>query len=105
VADVSPILAHQLPDLLAILMGGLIVLIPVLGFTVRFAIKPVAAALAQLSEASGSNRRVAMLEQRIALLEQQLRATHPELTDLLDAGGALDEIDALTAPRAVQTRF
>ncbi len=62
-------------DMTALVLGGLgimVVLIPIAGLTVRFALKPIAEAVARMRESQGSNQQVAFLEQRLGLLEQQM---------------------------------
>jgi hypothetical protein len=59
-------------ELLAMIMGMLVVLIPLTGFTVRFATRPRPAAL--LCEGSHDRQVIEMLERRVALLEQELRS-------------------------------
>jgi hypothetical protein len=58
--------------ILAILIGGLVVLLPIAGLTARFALKPVVEAFVSLRSRSGQDERIAVLEQRLALMEQQL---------------------------------
>jgi len=63
-------------------MGLLIVLIPVFGLTVRFALKPTVEALMRArSEVSGQDQ-AALLERRLNLLETQLEQTSEALTRL-----------------------
>lgn len=59
--------------LVAIVMGCLMFLIPIAGFTARFALKPIVEAMAKYREMQGgaSGRELNVLEQRVALLEQQ----------------------------------
>jgi hypothetical protein len=62
-------------DLTALILGALgisIVLVPVLGLTARFALKPVVEALARVFEVRGENDALRMLERRIDLQEQEL---------------------------------
>lgn len=69
--DVLPI---DLTALLAVFMGISIVLVPVIGITARFALKPTVEALARLFEHRGMEDSVAILERRMALLEQQMES-------------------------------
>lgn len=69
----DPGVMNALIPLVAIVMGCLIVLIPVAGFTARFAIKPITESIAKMREGSSNAREVAVLEQRVALVEQQLQ--------------------------------
>ena len=59
--------------LVAIVMGTLMFLIPIAGFTARFAFKPIVEAMAKYREMQGgtTGRELNVLEQRVALLEQQ----------------------------------
>jgi hypothetical protein len=74
----------ELIPIVAIVMGMLTVLIPITGFTARFALKPIAEAVARMREAQGSGQIVALLEQRIALLEQQQSNTEADMEKLMD---------------------
>ncbi|NJD20307.1 MAG: hypothetical protein FIA95_13630 [Gemmatimonadetes bacterium] len=69
--DVLPV---DLTALLAVFMGISIVLVPVIGITARFALKPTVEALARLFERRGIEDTVALLERRMALLEQQMES-------------------------------
>jgi hypothetical protein len=79
--------------ILGILMGGLMFLIPIAGLTARFAIKPIMEALAKGRETGlgGTNRELAVLEQRVALLEQQYQA----LEASVDRLGEVREFDRM----------
>ncbi|HET9984702.1 MAG TPA: hypothetical protein VFQ38_13990 [Longimicrobiales bacterium] len=70
--------------IVAILTGGLIVLIPMAGLTARFALKPIVEAVARLREGQtgASGREFAIMEQRVALLEQQVQAMETALDRL-----------------------
>lgn len=65
--------------ILAILLGGLIVLLPIAGLTARFALKPVVEAFASLRSRPGQDELVSMLEQRLALMEQQMHGLETSL--------------------------
>ena len=74
----------ELIPIVAIVMGMLTVLIPITGFTARFALKPIAEAVARMKEAQGAGQHVALLEQRVALLEQQQSITETDLEKVLE---------------------
>jgi hypothetical protein len=57
----------------AILVGGIIVGVPVVGLTARFAFKPVVEAFLRMKGAQADDR-VPRLESRLALMEEQLHA-------------------------------
>ncbi len=59
--------------LAGIVMGSLMVLIPVAGFTARFAMRPIVESLARLRESGAKNEAITLLERRIALLEQEVQ--------------------------------
>ncbi len=75
---------EELIPIVAIVMGMMTVLIPITGFTARFALKPIAEAVARMKEAQGSGQHVALLEQRVALLEQQQSNTEADLEKVLE---------------------
>ncbi|MGQ0562266.1 MAG: hypothetical protein ACT443_10365 [Gemmatimonadota bacterium] len=66
----------MLIPLVAVVMGTLMFLIPIAGFTARFALKPIVEALARYREVQGgaTGRELNVLEQRVALLEQQYQS-------------------------------
>jgi len=69
--DLLPV---DLTALLAVFMGISIILVPVIGITARFALKPTVEALARLFEHRGVEDSVAILERRLALMEQQMES-------------------------------
>lgn len=64
--------AGDLKELVAIVMGISIVLIPITGWTLRFALRPVVDAIGRYRELTQSNRDTEVLERRVALLERQI---------------------------------
>jgi hypothetical protein len=70
--------------LVAVVMGTSIVLVPVIGLTARFALKPVVEALARWKEAQSEGNSNRLLEQRVALLEAQLGQVEGTLNRVLD---------------------
>ena len=68
------VLPVDLNGLIAIAGGMLMILIPVTGFTVRFAIKPITEAIARLRESNVDRETMKLLERRVVLLEQELQA-------------------------------
>ena len=63
-----------LTGLVAVTLGTLIVLVPVVGITARFALKPMVDAFARVKELKGEEQKVALMEQRITLLEEHLHS-------------------------------
>lgn len=71
--------------ILAILVGGLALLVPIAGFTARYALKPIVEAIARFREAQGGpSGEIRILEQRMALLEQQLQGIESNLQQLTE---------------------
>lgn len=72
--------------IIAVTLGCLMFLIPIAGFTARFAFKPIVESLAkykEMQQSSGtSEREVHVLEQRVALLEQQYQTLENSMARL-----------------------
>lgn len=66
----------DLTELLGVVLGTSIVLVPVLGLTMRFAFKPLVEALGRAWMARDGGDRTVALEKRIASLERQLDVTN-----------------------------
>ncbi len=71
--------------LVAVIMVFSIVLVPVIGLTARFALKPTVEALSQFFSKKGDQETVVLLERRMALMEQQLEAMEVNLRSLDEA--------------------
>lgn len=67
--EIAPI---NLTALVAVILGISTVLIPIIGLTARFALKPTVEALSKFFESKGQEETVAILERRQALLEAQV---------------------------------
>jgi hypothetical protein len=70
------------------------VLIPITGLTLRFALKPVAEAVAKMREAQSSDRSSDLLQQRVALLEQQLGVLETDMRQIEDSESFRRELEA-----------
>jgi hypothetical protein len=66
------ILPVDITAVIAVIMGISIVLIPVVGLTARFALKPAVEALSRVFETRTANESIQILERRISLLESQI---------------------------------
>jgi len=62
----------DLEFLAVVAMAFTIVLIPILGLTARFALKPTVEALGTLLRQKGSEESLLLMERRMSLMEQQL---------------------------------
>ena len=68
------ILPIDLTALVAVIMGVSIVLVPVIGLTARFALKPTVEALGRFFDHKGLDESVHIMERRMALMEQQIES-------------------------------
>jgi hypothetical protein len=88
-------------DILVILVSGLVVLVPVVGLTLRFALKPMVDSIARLLEArNGSAARsleaIDLVDKRLALFEQEFQLLRSEVRQLDERH---DFYDKLTSGR------
>ena len=83
-AVAQTILPIDLTALLGVFMGTSIVLIPILGITARFALKPTVEALSKFFDKKGSDEAVSILERRMALMEQQLESIESNVQRLVE---------------------
>jgi hypothetical protein len=95
--QVEPI---DLTAITAIVMGMLVVLIPIAGLTLRFAIKPITESVAKLRESGMEREKVDLLERRMALLEQELHGLEGMREDLARVLEETDFQRQLRAPQA-----
>lgn len=72
-------------EIVSIVLGLSVVLIPIAGLTARFALKPVVEAFARLGEHRGLEETVAILERRLDLLEAQNESMDQSLRRIADA--------------------
>lgn len=72
------VLPIDLTAIIGTVMALSVVVIPVIGITARFALKPTVEALSHFLEGRGQEESTRILERRIALLEQQV--------DVLESG-------------------
>lgn len=68
------VLPINVPEAIAVFMGCSVLLVPVAGFTLRFALKPLVEALVQARTERVPHAQLALLERRVTLLEQDLEA-------------------------------
>ena len=91
------ILPVDITALVSVILGISIVLVPVIGLTARFALKPAVEALARLFESRELDETVRILERRVELQEHQLEALQASVQQLSEAR---DFDRQLAAPRA-----
>jgi hypothetical protein len=83
-AVAQEILPIDLTALLAVFMGVSIVLIPVIGLTARFALKPTVEALGRFFDKKSSDEAISILERRMALIEQQVESIDTNVQKLVE---------------------
>jgi len=66
------VLPIDLTALIGVIGGISIVLVPIIGITARFALKPTVEALGRSMDRKGLDETVHILERRVALMEQQI---------------------------------
>ena len=74
----------SLVPLVGTVLGILVVLIPVTGLTLRFALKPVAETMLKLRESKARDETVELLERRVAMLEEHLNSLDRSVNALQD---------------------
>lgn len=87
------ILPIDLVALVSVILGISIVLIPVIGLTARFALKPTVETLGRFFEHRGLDESVHIMERRMALMEQQietLEGTVKRLSEVTEFHRALE---------------
>jgi hypothetical protein len=72
-------------EILGIGMAALIVLIPITGFTLRFAIKPISEAIAQMRGGPSGSGEVAALRQQVESLQHQMSGIESSMHRLVEA--------------------
>ncbi len=93
----------NLTEIIAVIMGISVVLIPVIGITARFALKPTVDAFSRLFEGRGANESISILERRMALMESQMESIESNvkrLVDVTDFHQQLESGPTATAPKA-----
>lgn len=80
-----PVQPIDLTAIIATIMGISIVLIPVIGLTARFALKPLAESVGHFFQSKNVEESVRILERRMALLEQQLESMDTTLQRVAEA--------------------
>ena len=92
---------------LAVFLSMMIVLIPVTGLTLRFALRPLMEAFKSYKEMQGGNEAQQILERRFALMEDQIQSMDRSLRELLEESEFRRELEsgrqraaALPAPGA-----
>ena len=78
------VLPVDLVALVSAIMGISIVLFPVIGLTIRFALKPTVETLSRFFDHRGLDETVNILERRMSLLEQQIQSMESTVQHLAE---------------------
>jgi hypothetical protein len=76
---------YGLAAVLAVLLGGITVLIPVLGLTLRFALRPLIEMWARVRGPSTAEGQVELLARQVSLLEAELQQVQHAVHGLAEA--------------------
>ena len=79
-------------DIVFALIAGILLLIPLGGLTLRFALKPMVDSIARLMEAKNGANAVDLVDKRVALLEQELQLLRGEMRQLNDRSEFYDRL-------------
>jgi uncharacterized protein (DUF2164 family) len=78
------ILPVDLTSLVSVILGISIVLVPVIGLTARFALKPIVEAMGRSFQHKGLEETVQIMDRRMALMEQQIESMDSTVRRLAD---------------------
>lgn len=99
--EVMPI---DLVALIGTILGISIVLVPVIGLTARFALKPVVEALGRVFEGRSNDESMRLMERRLELQEQQIEALQAALKQISDTQEFDRQLSAPHRADPVQSR-
>jgi hypothetical protein len=91
------VLPVDLVALVSVILGISVVLVPVIGLTARFALRPLVEALGRVFESRSSDESMRILERRIELQEHQIDALMSTVKQIADTQ---DFDRQLAAPRS-----
>lgn len=94
------ILPVDLTSLVAVILGISVVLVPVIGLTARFALKPIVEAMGRSFEHKGLDETVQIMDRRMALMEQQIESMDGTVRRLADVAEFHRSLDSGNAPEA-----
>jgi hypothetical protein len=88
----------DLTSLVATILGISVVLVPVIGLTARFALKPTVEALSRLFENRNTNQTLQLLERRMEMQEQEIEVLQHALRSLGDVQAFDRQLGTPAAP-------
>jgi hypothetical protein len=101
----SPAEIEALAPLIGFLVTAFVVSIPVIAFSARFAIKPIAEALARVRESQGGSRgadeALLLHDRRMSLMEAELQHMHGLMERLVESDRFRTELESARASQAL----
>ena len=94
----------DLTEIVAIVLGISIVLVPVIGLTARFALGPAVAALAKVFETRGADEALRIIERRMELQEQEIALLSQTIRGLSEAQDFQRQLSESTGPAGADTQ-
>ena len=80
----NPLNIGAMAGILAILLAGIIILVPVFGLTLRFALRPAIEAWTKLRSENAAPEHTQLLSRQISLLEAELQQVQQTLERLVE---------------------
>ncbi|MDB4949761.1 MAG: hypothetical protein JWM27_2410 [Gemmatimonadetes bacterium] len=87
----------EMIGMVAVVLGGLSILTPIVAFSARYALRPIVDSLLVLRESQGNDRVANLQDRRIAVLESEIQSLQHTVQSLSEAD---DFRRQLAAPRA-----
>ncbi len=88
------VLPVDIVSVIGVIGGISIVLIPIIGLTARFALKPTVEALSRVFEGKRDDDSIQLLEKRIALIEQQMEVMESSMHRLAEVSEFHTQLEA-----------
>lgn len=86
----------------AILVGGAVIIIPLLGLTARLALRPLVESWTRLRETPLADERIRMMERRLSLVEEQVQLLENENVRLIEDAEFRLKLDGAEATKRGQ---
>ncbi|GMR12943.1 MAG: hypothetical protein BMS9Abin29_1138 [Gemmatimonadota bacterium] len=99
----GPLAPINLTEIIAVIMGVSIVLIPVIGITARFALKPTVEAFSRLFEGRRASETISILERRMALMEAQIESIESNVKRMVDVTDFHRQLESGSRPPTPDT--
>jgi hypothetical protein len=95
---------EALVPIIAVFMGLLVILVPVVGITARIAMRPIMEGWARYRELRGGDETVQLLSQRMSLMEEQMHGIQRSLHQLVEEADFRRQLETGAQQRALPER-